>query len=448
VLSAFVLPGDIALANITLTPNVRVLAFTALLGLVTAALFGVMPSLRASRADLIERLRMPATAGRGIRAWLVGAQVGLSLTLLVGAALFVETMRAALTADIGFDPRPLAAITVNPSLAAGDPANARGYYGRVLDAAAGIPGVTGAALSTHLPLGPLDDVRPFAAEPSLPNASEVNAGFNAVSDGYFHVLGDPLIDGRPFGATDDERAPPVAIVNETAAQLFAPNGRPLGREIVHANMLRYTIVGVVRDTKYASVRDQHVPMVFVPIAQDGGGDVNVIVRSADPKAALGALGRVLRSLPPHPPQREARLVADQIGAMLMPQRFGATLLGVFSLIALAISAVGIYGGVSYAVNRQRREIGIRIALGARAADVAHLVATRVAMVVACGIVAGLAGAALTSRALDRFLYGVTPLDPAAFLAATLVMSVAAAVAFAIPLVRAIRIDPTKAIRND
>ena len=447
-LSAFVLPGDIALANIALTPNVRVLAFTALLGLVTAAVFGLLPSVRASRADLIGRLRTPATAGRGIRAWLIGAQVGLSLTLLVGAALFVQTMRAALTADIGFDPRPLAAITVNPSLAADDPANARGYDGRVLDAAAAIPGVTGAALSTHLPLGQLDDVRPFVAEPNVPNESEVTAGFNAVSDGYFDVLGDPLIDGRPFGATDDAQAPPVAIVNETAAHLFAPNGRPLGRVIVHANMMRFTIVGVVRDTKYESVRDEHVPMVFVPIAQQGGGDVNVIVRSANPKAALAALGRVLRSLPPNPPQRDARLVADQVGAMLMPQRFGTTLLGLFSLVALAISAVGIYGGVSYAVNRQRREIGIRIALGARVADVVHLVATRVAMVVACGIVAGLAGAALTSRALDRFLYGVTPLDPAAFLAATLVMSAAAAVAFAIPLARAIRIDPTKAIRTD
>jgi putative ABC transport system permease protein len=216
--------------------------------------------------------------------------------------------------------------------------------------------------------------------------------------------------------------------------------------MVHAGMMRFTVVGVVRDTKYASVQDGQVPMVYTPIVPDFSDDVQVIVRSSRPRAALTELRRILATVAPHPPIRDARLVADQVNAVLQPQRFGATLLGAYSLLGLLIASVGVYGLVAYIVAQQRREIGIRIALGAQPARIVRLVTSRIAVAVAAGVVTGLLGAALAGRALEAFLYGVTPTDVPAFAAAAVAMVAGALAACILPARRALRMDPVAAMR--
>jgi ABC-type antimicrobial peptide transport system permease subunit len=187
-------------------------------------------------------------------------------------------------------------------------------------------------------------------------------------------------------------------------------------------------------------------MIFTPITPDFSDDVHFIVRSTRPEAALEQLRRVLTTVPPRPPIREARLVADQINAVLEPQRFGATLVGTYSLLALLIASVGVYGLVAYIVARQQREIGIRIALGARSGQIVELVTSRIAVAVVAGVVVGLLAASLASRAMERFLYGVTPTDVPAFAAAAVAMFLAALAACVIPARRALKMDPSRAMR--
>ena len=450
-LGSFTLPGGIRLADIPFAWNWRVLGGTVALGAITALIFGVGPALRTSRASLIAALRT-TQAGTGVdtRALLLACEVALSIILLVGAGLFVRTMQAGLRSDLGFDPAPLAAARVNPSLGGYKGAQLSSYYRTATEEAARIPGVTGVALATQVPLAGVDQL-PFVAgekaSAQSPSAEdEVNLGWVYISPNYFDVLNVPIVDGRAFVPDDTVHAFSTAIINQAAAKALFPDGHPVGRQLVHAGMMRFTVVGVVRDTKYASVQDKSVPMIFTPITPDFSDDVQFIVRSTRPSAALAELRRVLATVSPRPPVREARLVADQVTAALQPQRFGATLLGIYSLLGLLIASVGVYGLVAYIVARQRREIGIRIALGAQAGQVVQLVTSRIAVAVAAGIVVGLSAAAFASQALSGFLYGVRPIDAPTFIAAVVAMAIASLAACVLPARRALKMDPALAMR--
>jgi predicted permease len=449
--ASFTLPGDVRLADIPFELNGRVLAATMALGGLTALVFGLGPAVQTSRTNLIASLRNTQARSRvDARALLLGCEVALSIVLLVGAGLFVRTMQAGLRSDLGFDPTPLAAVRVNPALGGYKGVELSTYYRLAAQRASQIPGVTGVALATQVPLAGVSPLPFVAAEKAAPPSGstddQVNAGWVYISPNYFDVLHVPIVDGRAFTPDDTARALSTAIVNQAAAAALFPDGHPVGRQMVHAGMMRFTIVGVVRDTKYASVQDRHVPMIFTPITPDFSDDVHFIVRSTRPEAALEQLRRVLTTVPPHPPIREARLVTDQINAVLEPQRFGATLVGTYSLLALLIASVGVYGLVAYIVARQQREIGIRIALGARSGQIVELVTSRIAVAVVAGVVVGLLAASLASRAMERFLYGVTPTDVPAFAAAAVAMFLAALAACVIPARRALKMDPSRAMR--
>jgi predicted permease len=383
---------------------------------------------------------------------LLGCEVALSIVLLVGAGLFVRTMQAGLHTDLGFDAASLAAVRVNPSLGGYKGAELENYYREAVDRASHIPGVTGVALSTHVPLASLNPL-PFvagekAAAQSASPDDQVSAGWVYISSNYFDVLQVPVVAGRAFTPDDTLHAFSTAIINQAAAHALFPDGHPVGRQMVHAGSMHFTIVGVVRDTKYTSVQDQHVPMIYTPITPDFSDDVHIIVRSARPSVALAELRRVVAAVPPRPPIREARLVAAQIDAALQPQRFGATLLGVYSLLGMLIASVGVYGLVAYIVAQQRREIGIRIALGAQPAQIVELVTSRIAITVVLGVVVGLVVALFASRALAGFLYGVTPTDGPTFVAASVAMIVASLAACVLPARRALRMDAALAMRAE
>ena len=452
-LASYTLPGSVRLQDLALGVNGRVLAVTIALGVVTSLIFGVAPVVQASRTDLIARLRGVKPSGRSrMRAIVLGAEVALSIVLLIGAGLFVRTMQNGLRTDLGFNPAPLVALRVNPALSGDAGAMLAEFYQTARERAAAIPGVTGVAMTTHVPLERINQLPFTAADRSdgrgNATTASVSAGWTYVSPEYFDVIGVPVLEGRAFTAEDSSRQNSAVILNQAAAHALFPDGHPLGRVIDHAGMYRLTVVGVVRDTKYTSVRDSHVPMVFTPMGPAFEDAVELVVRANRPAVVLGELRRTLQAIPPHPPLQNVRLVADQVSAALEPQRFGATLLGAYSLLALVIASIGMYGLVAFVVGTQHREIGIRLALGAESGRIVSLVTSRVAIAVVGGVAVGFVVGVFSSQALARFLYDVAPTDPATFAMAGLAMIVAALTACAVPVRRALNIDPVRAIRTE
>ena len=449
-LSAFSLPGSIALAGLDLSPDARVLGFTGCVAVVTVLVFGLLPALRASRQDLasIMRAHRTSSAGGATRNSLVAAQVALALVLLIGAALFGRSLRAGLTTDLGFDPDPLAAVSVDLRIHGYDQPRQLAYHDAVLARLQGQPGITEAALSIHVPLGralslPFSSPEATVTPPNKPTILVVNA----VSDDYFDMLGIRLTAGRMFDAFESSGKGRVAIVTEATARALWGEGNAVGRTVKLFGP-PYTVVGVAHDIKYQSVRDTAVPAIYFPLAQESGlGGLTIAVRSDNPALGLRTLQREVAALDPNITVRRPRLVGDQIDDVLMPQRFGATLLGVFAGIALTIAAIGVYGVVSYSVAQRRGELGIRIALGAQGRDIYATVLRSSLLAVAMGTLAGIGVAVVATRALAVFLYGISPLDTVAFATAAGALVVAAVAASLIPARRAAGTDPVASMRT-
>lgn len=451
ILTTFVLPGGVSLEHLDLGINARALTFTLAVSVGAALLFGLLPAIRAGRAGASATLRgHGGNSSRGPSGLLIMAQAAMSVLLLVGAGLFVRSLQAGLATDLGLDTRNLAAVTVDLSLHGYDQARRTQFNRDVLERAEQLPGVSAAAISTHVPLARLLKLPMSPVEGSTPGAAaRVSVGLVYASREYFDLVDTPVLAGRGFTEADDNSAERVAIVNESAARQLAPGVDILGREVRILGSIRYTVVGIVPDTKFESVRDSAVPVLFAPIAQPSSGTgTNIIVRSGTPRATLAGLRSLLTTIDPNLPVRNVRLVEEQVDTVLMPQRFGSTLLGVLALVALGIAAVGIYGVVAYGVSRRRRELGIRIALGAGQQHIVRVVALRNALAVGAGILVGLAGAVLGSRGVEQFLFGVTRLDLVAFGGAAVVLGLAAAIACWSPVRRAVRVDPMLVIRSE
>jgi putative ABC transport system permease protein len=277
----------------------------------------------------------------------------------------------------------------------------------------------------------------------------VLAGITTVSPDYFRVMGIPIIAGRAFADTDVPGGPAVAIVNAAAArQLF--DGQPaIGREIRIYGAKPSTVVGVVRDSKYASVVERDVPAVFLNLQQDiATGGVSVVVRTSRAAAMVPMLRDAVQQVDPHVALYDARAVSDQVDAALAPQRFGAVLLGVFSVIGLSVAAVGIYSVVGCTVARRTSELGIRVALGATSVDVLRAVLRGTGASIVAGLLLGLAISVPVSTALGRFLIGVPPLDRWSFASAVALLLGSAVVAIAGPSRRAIQADPLLTLRSE
>ena len=457
-LSAFTLPGDIALDRMDLMPNAGVLVFTFGLSLVAAVACGLAPALRGSshRLEGIASLGGDRVTGRPPRGAMVAAQVAITFVLLVGATLFVRSMRAGLDTDLGFDPGSLVAIDLQPRLQGLTEPQTVALYRSIAERAAALPGVGAVAVTSHLPLE-THSTLPFRligasgsgdeAIGSLAGAPELEMGVASISPSFFQTIGVPLRAGRAFTDADDDGALKVIILNESAARAIFGSENPLGRRISMMGVLEYTVVGVVADTKYATLAERNVPFAYAPISQDVIWSSTVVARPRTGAPVLPALQTILRELAPGIPQVRPRRVASQVDQVLMPQRFGATLLTAFGLLALAISAVGVYGTVAYTVSRQQPEIGIRIALGAQWSDVVRLVVWRTGVGLVLGTVIGVLGAAVGSRAVASFLYGVTPSDAASFAVAAIVIVATAVLVSFVPARRATRVDPVTSIRS-
>ena len=437
----------------------RVLAFTATIALATAVVFGLAPALRASRPDLVPALK---DGGAGMRQrarrlnagnFLVVAQVAVSLVLLVGAALMARSARIAEGIDLGFDADQTAHVRVDLSDQGYDEAAADRFYRELLERLRARPGIEAATVTERLPLDVSISRREFfiPGHRARPERAEFIIDVATVGPGYFETFRVPVLQGRGFTEADTPNTPGVVIINEPMARRFWPGESPVGKRIRRRGPdgPEYEIVGVSGDHKIVTVGEAPLPLVHFAWSQDPGRFASVAVRAGgDVAAALAGVTAEMRAIDPDLVFITTETMRQTIAVKLLPVRLGAALLLVFGAMALVLAAAGLYGVIAYSVSRRTREIGLRMALGARRAGVLGLIMRQGLGLVAVGVGLGLVGAAAAGGVLSSLLYGIGAIDPPAFaLAAGLLVGVAALAAY-VPARRASRVDPMVALREE
>jgi predicted permease len=437
--------------------DLRMLGFTAAMAAATCLVFGLLPALRATRIAPAAAMRTGgrgATAGReryGLRRALVTGQVALSLVLLVGALLFVRSLKKLLDVQPGFRPEGIVAVNVDISPAKYPKERRPEVYQDLLRRMRTQPGVVSAAEVGMTPIsgsGWNEGVRPDAF-----TGESKNAFFNRYGPGYLKTMGTSLLAGRDFDERDTVGAPKVAVVNEAFAKRFFEGGNPVGHTFrVEADAGKpdriYQIVGLVRNTKYYALREDFIPIGFYPMAQDEnpGNDTTLVVRTAGrPQDAFHALKAAIAEVNPAF-VLELRVLTVQIEESLLRDRLMAVLAGAFGVLAALLAAIGLYGVIAYMVARRQNEIGVRMALGADRASVIRLVLREAMMLLAAGLVIGVGLALWLGRAAAKLLFGLKSNDAVTFVAAAVLLGVAAAAAAYVPARRASGMDPMDALR--
>jgi predicted permease len=434
----------------------RVLAFVMTVTVATGVVFGIAPALRATGVDLNAALKENSRSVAGSRSILTKSllvvQVAVSLVLLVGAGLFVRTLQNLRRVDVGFNTRNLVIFSLNPALNGYDEARAAAYYRDVVSRLEAVPGVRAAALSNVAMLsGSVNSTSIFVAGRSYGPGAQDSINRVAISPRYFDTMEMRLVEGRGFTARDDDKAPKVVVINETAARQYFPNQRAIGQRfgssVETASQLE--IVGVLRDTKYNSVRDAVPPTMYVPYMQGRLSFAVVQVRTAgEPMSAVGAIREALRHIDPAIPMSAVSTQTDQIERRLVQEKTFAQAYTLFGALAVLLASIGLFGVMSYNVARRTNEIGIRIALGAQRPDVLRLVMTESMGLVVAGIAIGLAVAAAASRFVASLLFGLAPTDLATMVIAMTIMLIVSALAGYLPARRAVRVDPMVALHYE
>jgi predicted permease len=452
----------LAPATLPRAPEIRVdggvLAFTLLLALGTGVGFGMLPAWQASHTAPAMALRRsgPRTSEtrsrQRLRNGLMVVQVAIALVLLSGAGLLMRSFVQLQAFDPGF--RVNGALITTVLLPPAHYPSAQAPVG-VADALtarlAALPGVESVAVGTNLPFaGPATRTLEVPGR-TWPNGQAPVANNQLVSPAYFHTMGIPFVQGRPFHAQDRRDTLPVVIVSAALARRLFPGEDVLGKTLGIGGRRGRTIVGVVGDVR-SSQWDPTTPLhVYVPFAQNSSADFTLILRGAGDRIAPALPGLVraaIAGVDPRLPTHELRPLAGLVGDSVLRQRFATTLFAVFSLVALLLAAVGIYGVVSQGVLRRRQELGIRMALGADAGSVVRLVVIEAGRLLGVGVGLGLAGALLLTRMLDQLLFNVSPRDPLSFLGSAGLLAAAALLASLVPARRAARLDPMIALRSD
>jgi predicted permease len=447
------------LVALDLSLDYRVLAFAFAVSVVTGVVFGLAPALQASRLDILTSLKSEDAQGQAggrrsrLRAVFVASQVALSVVLLVGAGLFIRSLLSAHTIDPGFRVERALTVPVNLGLLRYEAEGGRNFYRELLARVGAQPGVESASLVRFAPLGLSYAQGLVVAEGRELREGEegVSVGFNTVGPGYFRTMGAPLLRGREFTDADREGAPGVAVVNEALAEALWPGQDPLGKRLSFEGPRGpfLEVVGVASDIKYRTLGDRARPYFYRPVFQAYEPGMTLVVRTAgEPGALAGAVREQVRALDRNLPVANVRTLEEQFDFSLLPSRAAAWTLGGFGLLALALAAIGIYGVVSYAVAQRTREIGVRMALGAREADVLRLVMGEGMLVVLCGLGAGLLLAFASTRVVAGFLYGVGASDPVTFAGVPLLLGAVALAAGYLPAHRATKVDPVEALRHE
>lgn len=441
--------------------DIRVLAFLFVVSLLTAVLFGLAPALQTSKANVTETLGDSGTRSSGgakvrrVRSALVVVEVALSMVLLIAAGLMVKSFLRLQNVDPGFQPKGALTMAITFSSQYREPGRKSSFLQALIENLGTLPGAQAAAVTDELPIGRAKSI-PFKAEGQTIDQSrdtpEVN--FQVVGGDYFRALGIPVIKGRPFDARDFVAgSPPVVIVNDTMARQIWPGQDPLGKRIQVAleEETWVSVVGVAADVKArAFARGRVAPEIYLPhpLLPDFN-TLDVVVRTAgDPVALISSVKTEIRKLDPELPLEEICTVEQAMAESFWVERLSSTLFSVFAAIALLLAVVGIYGTMAYSVTQRRREIGIRLALGARAVDVVRMIVRQGMAPVILAMVLGLAGAVAIGRVLRRLLFEVRATDPATFLGVSVLIVAVALLASYIPARRATRIPPDTVLRTD
>jgi predicted permease len=437
----------------------RILAFVLAITVVTGIVFGVAPALRASGVNVGAALK---ETGRGIagsrsllgRSLLV-IQVAISLVLLVGAGLFLRTLQNLRHVDVGFNPQNLLLFRVSPQFNRYDEKKAPILYRDLLDRLPTVPGVGSVAMSQPALLsGSVNSTSIYIQGRVYPAGREdLDNDIHrlVVSPGFFDVMGIPIPRGRGFTERDAEGAPRVVMINEAAARKYFPNENPIGQRFGSSRETagQLEIVGVARDVKYNSVRDEAPPTMFVPYRQARLGSAVFEVRTAgNPTAVVNGIREAVRGLDPDLPLMDVSTQIEQVERRFSQEKLFAQAYTLFGALALTVASIGLFGLMSYNVSRRTNEIGIRMALGARREDVLRLVMREAMVLVAIGVAVGLAIAASASQFVATLLFGLAARDVTTMAMAMGVMAVVSAVAGYLPARRASRVDPMVALRYE
>lgn len=434
------------------SPDMRVVAFGLLLSLATGLAFGLLPALQASRPGVGTALKDGggATWGRSrLRSVFVVGQISASLLLLLTAGLLARSFQNSLAVDPGMNAEGVVVASLDIAPHGYDEERGRLFYEQYAERLRALPGVQSVSLARMVPLG-FDQIVLRVRVPGHDPPGDGDGyliDYNVVGPEYFSTL-QIALQGRDFDQQDGPEGPGVVIINRTMADRFWPEGNALGEAVTIGGQDR-RIVGITAEGRYGSLTEDPIPYLYLPFGQEYEAGMTLHVRASGGAGAVAAMMRnELQALDANVPLLWPGSLAERTRISLLPQRIGATLIGIFGLLGLLLSAVGLYGILAYTVGQRTREIGVRMALGARRGDVLRLVLRQGAVLVAVGLACGLALSAAATRLLGGLLAGVSPTDPVTFLAVPLVLGAVALLASYLPARRATKVDPMVALNAE
>jgi putative ABC transport system permease protein len=440
-------------------PDAQVFAFALGLSLFTSLLAGLAPALAASKADLHAALKdgtRGATAGgrrNRVRQALVVAEVALALVVMIGAGLLASSFTRLLAVEPGFDPRHLLTLRVGlPDERYGENEDKRRFVRELNARLEAIPGMQGVGIGDDLPIaGTYSSTRLQVASRQAASPEDLlSVGLHVITPRYFDAMGVRLIKGRTFTERDDANAPSAFIINETLARRYWPGDEPLGKRIrYNSNDPWGEVVGVVEDVKYDGLHVEAGPHLYEPYYQNPWSGLAIALRSqTDQATLLSAVREHLRALDPDLPVSRVRTMDAVLAQSLTTRRLVTNLFGLFGVSALVLVAVGLYGLLAYSVTQRTREIGVRMALGARRGDVLGLVIGQGMKLALAGVALGVAASVAAARMMETLLFGVSATDPVTFMCVSLLLVGVALVACWVPARRAVRVDPVVALRYE
>jgi predicted permease len=449
-------PAEFALnfAELRISPGVFVFALA--VSLLSGLLFGVVPALRTSRTPVSEVLKEESrAAGRSrgrisLANTLLAGQVAVSLVLLVVAAMVLQSIQREYTIDPGFETKHVALFMMYPGQAGYNQTRTEQFYKQARERIGSVPGISSLSWASNLPLWGRKETGVVIEGLEQRKKSEaISAVVDTVDLNYFSTVGISFVEGRDFTQEDRDISTPIAIINDTMAAKYWPNQSPLGKRLQLPRGKDFVqIVGVVKTANYQTLGEAPQSCVYLPLRQNYSDAMILYVRTErDPSATLAAVQGEIRILDPGLPVEDIRTGTKVIEQALWGAKIGVGLLGVFGLLALALASVGLYGIMAYSVNQRRREIGIRMALGAGQASVLRLILRQGMLLVISGVALGLIFSLLIGRALSKFLYGVGASDAASLAGASLVLLSVALVACYLPARRASQVDPLVALHE-
>jgi len=459
------------LHSVTSTPNFayrmdcgfdwRVFAYTLVAVVFAGILVGLWPAFRTSRTDVntvlhdVGRSNLIKGDHYKLRGVLVVAQLSCSLMLLIVAGLFVRSLTHAENIFLGFEPDHVLTILLDPGQVGYDQTRTKKFYQELTERVRALPGVQAASLSTSVPMEvPAGGASIYVeAHPLASGQEPPDVSFNSIDPSYFQTLGVPLLRGRAFIDSDDEKAPLVAVVNETMAKELWPREDPIGKRfcIKSDSGPLVEVVGIAADGQYMFVSPDHKPYFYVPLAQNYSSFRSLQIRSVvAPESLIPSVQQAIRNLEPNLPLIDVRTMDQVVHGLggLFIFRLAASLAASMGFVGLALAVVGVYGVVSFSVSLRTHEIGIRMALGAKGSDVVKLVSRQGARLVGAGVLLGLVVAFLFTRVLAKLLIGVSAADPLTFTLVALLLAVVTLLASWIPARRATRVDPMIALRYE